>query len=344
MMQARIHLATQLGRGGVSILLLTASPEQMREVDRNILNGKELKTGELGYGWLTDSGERIDEVLLAAPEAGQRILTGHGGTASALAILQYYLNKGFTESTAPSFQLHAPDLELLLPECRTTAQVARVLRAMQHKITEGLTDFLRTKRWCLTGAPNTGKSSLLNRLCDSPRVLVSPLAGTTLDAVEHGLDVGGHYCILIDTAGLRSTAGETEREAMRRARIELTNADLVACLLDASRPLHADDRLALAQSRTARHLLLLLNKSDKMLPEWEEGGEFRNALHALLPDSTIRAVCSLPDEESPYSDGICELLATAATYLNEHGKSSGIEEHAPSRPCPNAAENKGAKE
>ena len=79
----------------------------------------------------------------------------------------------------------------------------------------------------LAGPPNAGKSSLLNALARRDVAIVSPIAGTTRDAIEVRLDLGGIPVVLVDTAGLRESADEIEAEGVRRARQKATHADLV---------------------------------------------------------------------------------------------------------------------
>ncbi len=71
--------------------------------------------------------------------------------------------------------------------------------------------------------------------------IVSPHAGTTRDVVETSLDIGGFPVLLADTAGLRATADDVEREGIRRASARAARADLRVLVLDASRPLPSAD-------------------------------------------------------------------------------------------------------
>lgn len=91
-------------------------------------------------------------------------------------------------------------------------------------------------RVALLGAPNAGKSSLLNALARREAAIVSPEAGTTRDVVEVRLDLGGLPVIVADTAGLRpeASAGTVEREGMRRSLDHARSADLVLWLDDGS--------------------------------------------------------------------------------------------------------------
>jgi tRNA modification GTPase len=83
------------------------------------------------------------------------------------------------------------------------------------------------------GAPNVGKSSLLNALAGRAAAIVSPHPGTTRDAVRVELVLGGVPVTLVDTAGLRETDDPIESEGIRRAREEAETADFVLAVIDA---------------------------------------------------------------------------------------------------------------
>ncbi|MBR0655239.1 tRNA uridine-5-carboxymethylaminomethyl(34) synthesis GTPase MnmE [Plastoroseomonas arctica] len=85
----------------------------------------------------------------------------------------------------------------------------------------------------ILGAPNAGKSSLLNVLAEREAAIVSPIAGTTRDIVEIRLDLGGVPVTLCDTAGLRETAEAIEGEGVRRALARAERADLCLALFAA---------------------------------------------------------------------------------------------------------------
>lgn len=79
----------------------------------------------------------------------------------------------------------------------------------------------------LCGNPNAGKSSLFNALLGSDRAIVSATAGTTRDVVEGAIEINGVLFRLIDTAGLRESQDEIEREGIRRAERAIESADLI---------------------------------------------------------------------------------------------------------------------
>lgn len=111
----------------------------------------------------------------------------------------------------------------------TAAQVLSDLRValgsfdMGERVREGFVVVL-------AGPPNAGKSSLLNALARRDVAIVSPVAGTTRDAIEIRLDLSGLPVVLVDTAGLRDSVDPIESEGVRRARAFVERADLVLSL------------------------------------------------------------------------------------------------------------------
>jgi tRNA modification GTPase len=151
-------------------------------------------------------------------------------------------------------------------------QLARVMdRARQGALLrEGL-------RVVLAGAPNVGKSSLLNALAGAELAIVTPIAGTTRDRVSETIQIHGVPVHVIDTAGLRAATDEVERIGIERSWEAIANADAVLFLHDLSRvddpAAQADDR-AIAEELARAHAgepLHVWNKRDlapdRPLPE-----------------------------------------------------------------------------
>ena len=92
----------------------------------------------------------------------------------------------------------------------------------------------------IVGAPNAGKSSLLNALLGYERAIVTPIPGTTRDTVEETVRLGGVLLRLIDTAGLRKTEDPVERLGVERSRRAMEEAGLILVVLDQSRLATAD--------------------------------------------------------------------------------------------------------
>ena len=88
----------------------------------------------------------------------------------------------------------------------------------------------------LAGRPNVGKSSLLNRLAGEDRAIVTPLAGTTRDALREPIQIEGVPLVLVDTAGLRVSSDEIERLGIERTRREIERADVVLAVMEAGEP------------------------------------------------------------------------------------------------------------
>src|SRR4051794_29565767 len=120
----------------------------------------------------------------------------------------------------------------------------------------------------IVGAPNAGKSSLLNALGGREAAIVSTRAGTTRDVVEARLDLGGVPVTLADTAGLRESADEIEVEGVRRARRRAEEADLILAVFAADQPPDAET-LAFLRPGTA---LVVANKTDLAPAPAEIGG------------------------------------------------------------------------
>lgn len=114
---------------------------------------------------------------------------------------------------------------------------------------------------CLLGAPNVGKSSLMNALLGKDRAIVSHIAGTTRDVVEDDLRLDGLHCRLIDTAGIRETEEIIEGEGVKRSLKAMKRADLVFIVLDASRPHESYGEQLLKEAAQSR-VCLIWNKMD----------------------------------------------------------------------------------
>jgi tRNA modification GTPase len=142
------------------------------------------------------------------------------------------------------------------------APAARAASEMLVEIEMALADARRGERLregfsvAITGAPNAGKSTLLNALAQRDVAIVSDIPGTTRDAIEVALDLAGVPVVLIDTAGIRETADPIELEGVRRAVARAEAADLVL-LLEA-----ADDKPISIASRDDQSIWRVRTKSD----------------------------------------------------------------------------------
>ncbi len=111
------------------------------------------------------------------------------------------------------------------------------------------------------GKPNVGKSSLWNALLGEERAIVTPLPGTTRDALEETVNIRGFPLRLVDTAGIRKTRGRIERESVIRSRQSLEEADLTLVVLDGSEPLSGEDT-DIREELKEKAALVVINKID----------------------------------------------------------------------------------
>jgi len=155
----------------------------------------------------------------------------------------------------------------------------------------------------LCGRPNAGKSSLLNALLGEEKAIVTPIPGTTRDAVEGTLLLDGALIRLTDTAGLRETDDPVEQIGVARAVRAASRSDCVLLVLDASEPI-PDGIFPLPAELTGGDLLILLNKCD--LPARITPAD----ITALCPDTEILPVSAAqPDSLRPLKERLARLAS-----------------------------------
>jgi tRNA modification GTPase len=144
---------------------------------------------------------------------------------TALALLEAYID--FPDEDIPEATFAEADKNIKQVQQLITQTLSQTLSA--EKIREGFTIVI-------LGAPNAGKSSLLNALSQKEAAIVSHQAGTTRDIIEVHLELDGIPVTLVDTAGIRETIDAIESEGIRRALDRAANADIQLVLSDASAP------------------------------------------------------------------------------------------------------------
>ena len=127
----------------------------------------------------------------------------------------------------------------------------------------------------IVGAPNTGKSTLLNQLLGEDRAIVSDEAGTTRDVIEETLNIDGILFRLIDTAGIRETNQNIEAMGIERSQQKIKEASIVLCLADASNENNLSETQIWSGELTKKYpdkeIILLSNKSDLLKNDVKEG-------------------------------------------------------------------------
>ena len=154
----------------------------------------------------------------------------------------------------------------------------------------------------LVGQPNVGKSSLLNQLAGEELAIVTPIAGTTRDAVQSPVEIDGIPLTVIDTAGLRATDDPIETIGIERTWAAVAGADLALVLVDAqsSDDISAADAAILAQLPAALPRLVVHNKIDiagisaAAATRWSESS--REERHVYLSAKTGEGVALLKRE------------------------------------------------
>src|SRR5205809_770645 len=256
-------ISTPPGEGAIA--LVRVSGANAIEVADKIFHGKEPPSefeprvqhlGEI-FG---PEDQLIDQVVLSVHHApasytGEDLIeiSCHGGTLVSAKVPEAGVTPDEGETLRARLDLIREEIAALL----ATADQGRILR-------EGV-------RVVIYGATNAGKSSLLNRLLGYDRVIVSDTHGTTRDTIEEMVNLNGVPIRLLDTAGLRTSTSELEREGIARTEKSLQLADLRLYIADrsTSKPSHFQERIRNPNEIT------VLNKSD--LPE---NGDWKD-FHAL---------------------------------------------------------------
>jgi small GTP-binding protein len=154
-------------------------------------------------------------------------------------------------------------------------------------------------RAVIIGKPNVGKSSLFNALVREDAAIVTATPGTTRDAIEAWLDIGGVPVLLTDTAGIREGADDVEILGIDKAKEHYQRADVSIFLLDGSEPLSDEDRMIAGALDPEKKLIVVVNKTDlqqKFRPE-----EAVSILPFLYGEKDIVRL-SLIDDESDNSN------------------------------------------
>ena len=158
----------------------------------------------------------------------------------------------FVEDDLPQTETQeiGESLERLVSEIRVLASTFR----HGHLLRDGV-------RVTLIGRPNSGKSSLFNRLLGTDRAIVTEIAGTTRDTLSEHINLNGFPVMLTDTAGMRESADLIESIGVERTQRAMAEADLLVVVVDGAADLDCEDRHFLNRANE-RSPVIALNKSD----------------------------------------------------------------------------------
>jgi len=139
-----------------------------------------------------------------------------------------------------------------------TIKLENTLEASKRR--EGLIDGFKV---AIIGKPNVGKSSLLNKLLNFNRAIVSDIAGTTRDTIEESVKIGSHIIKIVDTAGIREASDEIEKIGIEKSIEAINEADIIIALFDGSRVFDDEDKkIVELLENTQKEKLTLVTKSD----------------------------------------------------------------------------------
>lgn len=147
-------------------------------------------------------------------------------------------------------EIAIPMLNDLIKECEMVLENSKISVVAIHGI-----------KTAIVGKPNVGKSSLLNRLLEEDKAIVTDIAGTTRDTIEGDLNIGGVTLKLIDTAGIRKSDDVVEQIGIERSKKALAEAELALVILDPTQELNDIDKELLDLTKDKKRIIIY-NKAD----------------------------------------------------------------------------------
>ncbi len=229
---------------------------------------------------------------------------GEGRAGESAALNSYAL--GFGDPVVVSAE-HGEGLSGLYDALRTALPEATAASE-----TEEAAEGEKPIRIAIVGRPNTGKSTLINRLVGQERLLTSPEAGTTRDAIAVDFEWRGRRLRIYDTAGLRRRSRiveKVEKLAAADARDAVRFAEVVIVLIDAEGPfVEQDIRIADLVEQEGRAIVIAVNKIDLMPRQANVRARLRTDADRLLPQ--IKGV-PLVLVSAYTGEGLDELMAAA---------------------------------
>ncbi len=306
---------------------------------RAFLNGKMDLTAAEGLADLIDAeteAQRKQAIRIMKGDAALFYEKLRAGILHSLAYLEAYID--FPDEDIPPHVLAEIEREIDSVSKLISAQLG------DNSASERIRDGIYVS---ILGAPNVGKSSLMNLLAKRDIAIVSNIAGTTRDVIEVNLDIDGYSVILSDTAGIREHADIIEEEGIRRSFERAHSADIKIIVLDAENvasgqwsvleSIMKDGGLQITE-HNSQATIILLNKSDLTLPSplpkisgitpIPISVKNKTGLEDLFAELKKRITATTPSESSFITRARHrELLTFALAHLQNYTKSkdAGLE-------------------
>jgi GTP-binding protein len=247
------------------------------------------------------------------------------GRAGAAGALEAY-NLGLGEPIAISAE-HGEGLADLYDALRAALPEATTQREREQLADDRGEQPIRI---AIVGRPNTGKSTLINRLLGEDRLLTGPEAGITRDAIAVDLDWHGRHFLIHDTAGLRRRSRieeKLEKLSVADALNAIRFAEVVVVLIDAQTPFEEQDiRIADLVEREGRACVICINKWDLVEPEAGQQSRLRGETDRVLPQIKGVLVVTLSAKSG---EGLDRLMAAVMTAALNRFLARAIEAHPP---------------
>jgi tRNA modification GTPase len=285
--------------------------------------------------------EGLADLLSAETELQRRSAMARAGGALR-ARLDDWRERLLALSARAEVAIDFADEEEGEPDPALAGDTALLAREMDELIAAPRVEPLRDGiRVVVAGPPNAGKSSLVNALAQSERVIVTPVAGTTRDAIEVPLSIGGVPIVLVDTAGLRDSGDVVESIGIERAHGEVKRADLLVWMGEAGEgPDHpglvevrgkadlgaADDFRLAVSAKTGQGLVELIQriiaKAAELLPHGDELALDRRQ-HDLLAEAQSALVRGAAQSEPVL---LAEELRVARHAIDQISGRAGVDD------------------
>ena len=254
--------------------------------------------------------EAVADLIAAQTKAEKDLALSQlrGGISNELAVLRERL---LTITSLIELELDFADHEEL--EFADRSQLNELAKEIDAKIGRLVASFKTGNAIkqgipvAIIGAPNVGKSTLLNALLGEERAIVSDIQGTTRDTIEDTLVLGGMLFRFIDTAGLRQTEDTIESMGIERSRQAAQKAAVIIHLQDATKPV---DTLSELDDISEKKIIQVYNKVDLLGERREARGEERIFLSAKSGDVEV-----LKEQLIAYATEQCD-MRNAVTISN----------------------------